>query len=424
MRIKKFTFKDFRGIREMHLDLQESSPTVLIGPNGAGKSSVLECLAILLSRLIGRIRSTSGTGRFFSPYDITNGRNETANEITVSIGGREYSWRVVKTRAGRKRQTITNLEGLKKVVAEINEKLTEDPKADVPIAVYYPVTRAVLDIPLRIRQKPEFDQLVAYDNALTSGRQDFRIFFAWFRNQEDIENQEIRKRRNYDYRDPQLEAVRQSVYKMLPGFSNLRVQRSPLRMVVTKKVEDGPEQDIFVNQLSDGEKCLLALVGDLARRLAIANPSRSDPLQGSGVALIDEVDLHLHPAWQRMVVQRLRQAFPNCQFVFTTHSPQVLSEVKSGNVYLLDFSDGEISAMRLIDSYGRDTNRILEEIMGVPERPQPIKDELRRYFRLLALGDMEEAKKVRAKIEEEIEFDEPKLLKADAMMRRKERAQL
>ncbi len=419
MRIKTLILRDFRGIQELSLDFDDSSPTVMIGPNGAGKSSVLDCIAILLSRLIGRIRSTSGTGRFFSDYDITNGRNETSNEITISLDNKEFSWQVVKTRAGRRKQTITNLKQMKKLVEEIKEKLTSDPETNLPIAVYYPVTRAVLDIPLRIRGKLEFDQLAAYDNALTAGRQDFRIFFAWFRNQEDIENQEGRSRQNYDYRDRQLEAVRNSVYRLVPGFSNLSVQRSPLRMVVTKKMEGGEDQKVFVNQLSDGEKCLLALVGDLARRLAIANPGRSDPLKGRGVVLIDEVDLHLHPEWQRMVVPGLKEAFPNCQFILTTHSPQVLSQVKSQTVYLLNLSDTGMGAKPLIGPYGQDTNRILEEIMSVSERPQHIKEALRKYFRLIAQDEMEEARRVRAELEQEIGSDEPKLLKADALIRRK-----
>jgi predicted ATP-binding protein involved in virulence len=105
-------------------------------------------------------------------------------------------------------------------------------------------------------------------------------------------------------------------------------------MTITKQ-----GQELIINQLSDGEKCLLAMVGDLARRLAIANPSLPDPLQGSGVVLIDEIELHLHPKWQREIIPALTRTFPNCQFIVTTHSPQVISQVKPEGIYILERTD-------------------------------------------------------------------------------------
>src|SRR5206468_5096587 len=97
---------------------------------------------------------------------------------------------VTRARRGvRKKQGISNLDDLNNVAAGFGE-LT--PTTNVPVAVYYHVNRAVLDIPLRIRQRHEFDQLAAYDQALIGTRNDFRIFFEWFRQREDIENEEIR----------------------------------------------------------------------------------------------------------------------------------------------------------------------------------------------------------------------------------------
>ena len=192
----------------------------------------------------------------------------------------------------------------------------------LPLVVYYPVNRAVLDIPLRIRTRHRFDRLAAYDGALSGDRNSFRVFFEWFREREDLEN-ELRTDRA-EFRDPQLQAVRRAVERFLPGFTGLRVRRSPLRMMVDKEREE-----LIVNQLSDGEKCTLAMVGDVARRMAIANPGIRDPLEGEAVVLIDEIDLHLHPGWQRHIVGALRETFPNCQFLLSTHSPQILSHVES-----------------------------------------------------------------------------------------------
>jgi predicted ATP-binding protein involved in virulence len=280
--------------------------------------------------------------------------------------------------------------------------------------VYYPVNRAVLNIPLETpKEEYSFKQVDAYEQALNGIQINFSSFFQWFRTVEDLENEE--RRDNPDYRNRQLEAVRQAIYSLLPGFSNLRVRRSPSRMTITKQ-----GQELIVNQLSDGEKCLLALAGDLARRLAIANPGLADPLQGSGVVLIDEIELHLHPAWQRKVIPALTDTFRNCQFIVTTHSPQVLSQVKPDGIYILERTDEGMVAMRPESSYGRDSNRILEDLMDVPKRPQEIKDRLLELFRLIDKGDLDAAKQLRQQLEDEIGYDEPEFVSADVLMRRKE----
>ena len=413
MKIEKLEIKNFRGIHHLVLDFHEQT-NILVGVNGSGKSAILDCLAIMLSRLIGRIRSTKGTGRFFTERDITNGELETQNIINMSFRDRPLQWSVVKTRRLHKKQSITNLSQLKDIVKEIHYEMEKESGLDeMPLAVYYPVNRAVLDIPLRIRQKHEFDRLAAYDQALTGERSDFRIFFEWYRKREDLENElRLEKKR---FRDPQLKAVRKAIESFLPQFSNLRVRRSPLRMTLLK---DG--QEIIINQLSDGEKCLLALVGDLARRLSIANPSFGNPLEGDAIILIDEIDLHLHPSWQRMVLQKLKETFPFCQFILTTHSPQILSHIKNAeSVFLLEIADEKIHASHPESSYGLDTNYILEVLMSVPERPQEIKDDLSSLFLLIDEGKIKKAHRQLEKLRKKI-GDKPELTKADVLIHRKE----
>ncbi|MFH1919546.1 MAG: AAA family ATPase, partial [Planctomycetota bacterium] len=411
MKVRKLMLNEFRGIARMELEFHERV-NVLVGKNGAGKSAILDCLAILLSRLIGRIRSTTGTGRFFGDYDITNGQKETENEISVEIDGQSASWAVTKTRRGLKKQTITNLKQLKEIVQEIHTAYESDEDLDFPLAVYYPVNRAVLDIPLRIRRRHEFDQLSAYDQALTGASDNFRIFFEWYRNREDLENEtRIRKPR---HRDRELRAVRTAIENLLPGCSGLHVQRGPLRMVVNKG-----ETELVVDQLSDGEKCQLALAGDLARRLAIANPSLTNARHGQAVVLIDEVDLHLHPSWQRRIVPDLAETFPNCQFIVTTHSPQIVSEVREGNVVLLKRCGDNVSVCRPETSYGQATNRILEDLMGTAERPEAVKDAFAELFRAIEEDRLKEAETAAKKLGDLVGPD-PQLTRARTMIRRKE----
>ena len=218
-----------------------------------------------------------------------------------------------------------------------------------------------------------------------------------------------------NYIDRQIEAVRNSVYEMLEGFSKLRIRRSPLRMTINKNGEE-----LIINRLSDGEKCLLAMVGDIARRLAIANPGLENPLTGEGVVMIDEIELHLHPTWQRKIIPSLTRTFPNLQFIFTTHSPQVISHVQPESIYLLESTSEGIVAKRPESSFGRDSNRILEDIMGVDARPPEIKNKLLELFRIIETGELELAKQLSQKIAQEIGSDEPELIKAAVSIRRQE----
>lgn len=267
---------------------------------------------------------------------------------------------------------------------------------------------------MKIRTKHSFEQIDAYENSLTGVGSEFRIFFEWFRKQEDLEN-ELRLEDNAAYRDKQLQAVRQAISSLIPSFSNLRVRRSPLKMTLQKQGEE-----LIVNQLSDGEKCLLAMVGDLARRLAIANPGLQNPLQGSGVVLIDEIELHLHPNWQRRIITSLIKTFPNCQFIVTTHSPQVISYVKPDNIYILKNTDQGIVANRPQSSYGRDSNQILEDVMDDIKRPEEFKKSLHDLFQLIDEGNLDSARQLCQQISDDIGEDDPELIKARVSIRRKE----
>ena len=420
MKILKINLDNFRLFPSLELVFSKQV-TVLVGVNGAGKTSILDALAILLSRLIGRIRSTKGTGRFFTDSDIRLNLSETANSLEIEFNDNPISWTVSKTKRGRKKQRITNLKKIKDVVDMVHGRLEQDEEASVPLAVFYGVNRSVLDIPLRIRTSHTIAQLSAYDQALSGARIDFRLFFEWYRKQEDFENEQRlypvehvekgKKGRTGDieYRDPQLQAVRKAI-NQLTGFTNLRIRRNPLRMEVRKG-----KQHFDVRQLSDGEKCLLALAGDLARRLAIANPSLDDPLQGQAIILIDEIELHLHPEWQHRVIPKLKATYSNSQFVLTTHSPQVLSHVSCKDIWCLK----GMKAVRPDGTFGQDSNFLLKTLMGTSNRPSIIEKDINRLFDLIRT-DVKKARKLLEKLKNKVEGESPELVRAEALLHRRE----
>lgn len=398
MKVKKLELKNFRGIHEMTLDFSDHV-NVLVGMNGAGKTSILDAVAIMLSHLTAKICSANGRGRQFVDNDIRNNESETTNKISVTYDNENTEWEVTKTRKGRKQQSITNLSEIKNIVEKVHQKIEKNVQESVPPIVFYSVDRAVVDVPLRIKNHT-FDQVSAYDQALAGKRNNFRCFFEWFRDREDLENEETR-RAGIPYIDFQLRAVRDALEKLMPDFDNWQVRRSPLRMIVEK---DGKE--FRIEQLSDGEKHLLAIVGDLARRLAVANPLMFWPLEGSGIVLIDEIDLHLHPEWQQMVIPQLHEAFPNCQFIVSTHSPQVINHVKPGNIFLLEQTEEGLECSKHDEYYGKDVDIILEDIMGLDSTiPQEINEKLQDLFEKIERNELDEANKLLEELHDKLGAD-------------------
>jgi predicted ATP-binding protein involved in virulence len=425
MRAKRLSTKSFRGIGDLTLEFNETEPTVLIGINGVGKSSILDCLAMLLF-ILSELMYQGNAVALFGEQDIQNGKDSTDNTVTVSLtNGQEIAWSLLIDKSdpladmlgGQSLQSRTptsrGLDTLRTLTNDVHDRIKSGSLVNLPIVLYYPVNRIVSDT-LSKPSSTSQQKLALHQQVLRERKIDFSDFFIGFKNQEDLEN-ELRLNGDPGYRDRQLESIRNAIPALLPGFSNLRVRRSPLRMTVEKQ-----GQELIINQLSDGEKCLLAMVGDLARRLAIANPGLADPLQGEGVVLIDEIELHLHPAWQREVIPALTRTFPNCQFIVTTHSPQVVSQVKPEGIYLLERAPQGVIARHPESSYGRDSNRILEDVMGVPERPQTIKDSLRQLFRLIEEGNLDSARQLQHQLEQQIGDDEPEFARADVLIRRKE----
>ncbi len=426
MYIQALKLESFRGAKNLSLQLDKRL-NVFVGMNGAGKSSILDATTILLSWLVNRIKHSGVSGRPITEPDIHNGTSWANIIITCNDNGTDRSWNLVRVRKGYKKpkSISSNLTSLAEAAKDrqliISKNNENNEKVNLPLFVYYPVNRTVLDIPLRIRKRHSFDLLSAYDDSLTSGA-NFRTFFEWFRKQEDLENEARRDQQTLfddepkgQFPDPQLEAVRSALGRFLPEFTDLTVKRNPLRMEIKKHSER-----LTVSQLSDGEKCLIAMVGDLARRMAIANPMRSNALDGEGVILIDEIDLHLHPIWQRMVIPKLMDVFPQCQFLISTHSPHVITHVQSENLFLLTMTDEGLTSLRPSDSYGKTVERVLEDLMELETtRPNEVKKALGQVYEQIDSGDLEEARESIGKLSKWIGED-PELVKANILIKRKE----
>jgi predicted ATP-binding protein involved in virulence len=402
MRIKQLKLKNYRSIKNLELNLVSTQPfAVLVGINGAGKSSILDCINGLVKsyELIITNRHLSS---IFQDRDIRIGEGSTCSSMLAVFDDTEANWEIEKIR--KEEFSISkSTDPIKSITNSLHQY-----KLDSFVSVYYTADRRVIQIQ---HESNIFPPVSFHHNAIIN----FQEFSSWFQQLENLEN-ETRLSSNIDYRDIKLESARQAVYSMLgEGFSHLLMKRAISQVTIQKN-----SQEIELSWLSDGEKSLSALASDLARRLATTYPDSVNPLHEAGLVLIDEIELHLHPEWQRIIIQRLTQTFPGCQFIVTTHSPQVLSNVQPECIHILAIEDDNVVVKRPERSYGRDSNRILEDIMGVSKRPPEIEARILELFRIIHDGELDQAKDLIQDLATEIGIDEPELIRAASTIHRRE----
>ena len=369
MKIQNISINHFRGIGNVRIENLDEHVNLFVGINGAGKSSILDAISLVFSWYVARMLSVKGRGRDIPKDDISkHSSNGCAIELTMAGGDK---WKLYRSLKYHKTDR-SDLSALNRLIAEFRNLLDEDGNVCLPIFVHYGVNRVIPNkYPRMPRGKNEASSLHAFANALCGGHL-FSDFFNWFRLSEDYENEMFKSDRQF--RDRGLEAVRRAMGRVFPEYSEMRVSRRPLALIKKKG-----DEDFKISQLSDGEKCYIMLVCDIARRLAIANPV-GNPLDGSGIILIDEVDLHLHPLWQLSVITRLVETFPHCQFFITSHSPLVASDVKGcvfgikdGQLYPQQ-TFGKLSADILSSAFDISTARSLYVQVLIDKAYQAIKD--------------------------------------------------
>ncbi|EEW0965258.1 chromosome segregation protein SMC, partial [Escherichia coli] len=218
--------------------------------------------------------------------------------------------------------------------------------------------------------------------------------------------------------------VKRAIINFLPEISSVELQytENEVRLVLAK-------DDLLLDaqQLSQGEKTILTLVGDLTRRLVLLNPKLNNPLQGKGIVLIDEVDLHLHPSWQQNIIEKLQHTFPNVQFIITTHSPQIVSTVPSKCLRILEEIKNPSTGMKelrvlLPSSQTKGTKNSYALLYGMKTDPVPNVKEvawLSTYKKFIEnrQQDSEEAIMIRKKLDKHYGIDHPLLLECDGIIR-------
>ena len=146
---------------------------------------------------------------------------------------------------------------------------------------------------------------------------------------------------------------------------------------------------IEFRHLSEGQRNMAALVGDIAWKAAQLNPHLGERAlkETPGIVMIDELDMHLHPEWQRMIVRKLQEIFPELQFICATHSPQIIGEVQAEEILLLSEDGPSVPSQ----SYGMDSNWVVETLMGGSKCTPIVKEKLEMVFLHIKNKDLKAA---------------------------------
>ena len=418
MKLTSLEIKNFRCFENITIDFDKKL-TVLVGKNGSGKTSIRDVIAVLFSYISGS-GSMVDEDYSFSRHDIHN--SSISDSITVFTKlfsphrTRDIVFKFDKFIKEKNLLCTKDIDKYIRISNEFRELDDRDYKARNTF-IYYNSKRNIINtLDSDSEQRHQFSDLLD----LYTPNIDYNASVRWF----DAKDAEEARRRSRnpqeDHRDPVLTAVRTAIEKALPGNNYVfpHMDGTPPEFFITHN-ESGRE--VKVTHLSDGYKVMLALVMDLARRMAVIGEGHpTPPLEAPGIVLIDEVELHLHPAWQQTVLPSLMEIFPNIQFIVSTHSPQIVTSVKPENVVILQ--DGMVKDVE-ISTYGAETSPVLQDIFGVSLRPpNKATEALGEYLGLIDAGNgtSSDALVLREKLESLMPGD-PILAVADRMILREER---
>lgn len=329
MRIDRISLTNMRLVGEQTKELVLDSTknvVILLGDNGFGKTTILDAMATIMAPYSAQFPGIADYQ--LSDLDVhINRQGRRAKFLTVEaeLSDNGIVMRSVRYRKGTQTPPKANYEQMKQMaIAKKNAILAGEQNVELPLFAYYGTGRGQFQVPERRRGfQQAFERWDCYKSAINP-ETDFKRFFGWFDLMEDQERRDREKLRDFNYKSPVLNAVRRALSEIVTSYRNPRIETRPLRFIMDRVDQDGSTHELRIEQLSEGYKIVIAMVADLAARMAEANPDMDNPLNSTGIVLIDEVDLHLHPRWQRDILSQLTKVFPNIQFVVSTHSPVIV----------------------------------------------------------------------------------------------------
>lgn len=399
MRINRIHIENFRGIEELTLDLNPQF-NLLIGENGSGKTAILEAIAVGMGCFFSGIPGVNSRHirnsdlRYFKTIE---GSYEYANLTKVEVlkaqvMGESAHW--YKARSGFFGSNVMGRwSEIKAISDKVDYQITDQRRKtfiDLPVLAYYSTARLWKEGRENKKDKDseesvEKDKNIkrlprryrGYRDALEI-KSTFKIMLEWFEGK--FADLKVNKESS-----PQLDCVRKVIIDNIPGAIHLKWVFDSDRIQTLYLVFESGEEIPF-HFLSDGYRNLLAIFADLAYRCVTLNPhfGIEANLLTEGMVLIDELDLHLHPSWQKTIINQLKKTFPKVQFVATTHSPFVIQGTNQGELFRLQ--NNQQLNVGGADDYSLED--IAEYLQNVPDPAWSIKkremyEAAKEYFQLL-----------------------------------------
>lgn len=405
MKIKSLALENYRGIDSLHIEFNPDI-TIIIGRNGAGKSSILDATAALLTAVQLAWRTNDFEPQYagvaVSEPDRRDGSDRTTIKLSLDFNGdipkqdvkSSISWSTVY------QQQSENPDYSSLWFAAQRGQLAS---LERPLIVYYRQDRGFED------GGTSYDIVDKRTTIITSlqGRlHAIKQLQVWWDKRDAQEARTVRDI-NPNFRDPQLEAIR-SLIREIEGFQNVTYSSTNIPEGLYFVKDDG--SSVHVNNLSSGERSYIILLADLARRLQMMYPDRSLS-EIPGIVLIDEIELNLHPAWQSKIIATLRAVFRNCQFLVTTHSPQVITSITSDHVRIIQRDrDGKLQLEKPLKTMGQTSNYLLEGVFGAHERFPDVDKLIFEFNTAIEKKQKKHAANLLSRIIEQVEGDSPELL--------------
>lgn len=340
MNLTKLSLKNYRRFDEFEISF-DPELTVIAARNGQGKTSVLEAIVAALGPFVGAFDQgvSKHIERTDARYVRVGGGFESEQQfpvvINAQLGDPEVHWQ--RALNGPKSRTTTReAEPLAAWGRALQTMLRNTSEVSLPIVRYYSSRR------LWVSHKNVSSKAVLTESR-TAGYEDCLSVFSTFAQLQEwmrkatLAALQQKQQPGYEHSnlEPRLQGIRDAVNNVMAeeGWSDFHYSLTFEGLSMSH-----PDHAALpLSLLSDGVRAMITLVADLALRCARLNGHLKEraPRETTGIVLIDEVDLHLHPAWQQRVIASLRSAFPKIQFIVSTHSPQVLSTVKRENTRIV-----------------------------------------------------------------------------------------
>lgn len=402
MILKNLRLMNYRRFESLEIDFHPRL-TVIAARNGQGKTTVLEGVATALGPFIGAFdlgkadHIAATDARFVRLGDGFENEQSFPVEIGATLLEPAISWH--RALNGPKSRTTTREAGpLAQMGRGLQEAIRSKPDVNLPVVAYYPSSRLWRTHKSSDRKAVlSASRTAGYEDCLSSSSSFIQVQ-NWMKRATTaaLQQQELPGYENSNL-SARIKGIQYAVDQMLlaEGWSHLHYSLGLEELAMFH-----PDHGVLpVTLLSDGVRAMISLAADLAFRCVVLNGHLKDqaPQMTTGIVLIDEVDLHLHPAWQQTVLVSLQRAFEQVQFIVSTHSPQVLSSVHSECIRTVD-RDQEgtfIAGQPYAPSYGELSSDVLETIMLVdPYPPIAERDELKRLTEWVDQGlyDTQEAR--------------------------------